>query len=179
MLRAFRPGFVGIAIVLLLSASQAGAQQAVSSFLAAPVPPAIQAARNVFVSNAGSDSGLFPHPFSGGPDRTYNQFYTELKQWGHYSVVSSPQEADLILELQLASPPGPADANKQKGASDPWPMFRLVIYDQKSHYILWTLTETIQPANFQKTHDRNFDESLTALIADLKKLSGVVTPVAP
>ncbi len=31
------------------------------------VPPAIRAAKSVFVSNAGSDSGLFPEPFSGDP----------------------------------------------------------------------------------------------------------------
>jgi hypothetical protein len=36
---------------------------------AAPVPPAIFSAKKVFLSNAGSDSGLFPHPFSGSQDR--------------------------------------------------------------------------------------------------------------
>jgi hypothetical protein len=177
MLWVFRSCFVELAILLLFSG--AGAQQTVSTFATAPVPPAIHAAKKVFISNAGSDSGLFPHPFSGGPDRTYNQFYAELKSWGHYEIVSNPQDADLILELQLTSPLGPADANKQKGASDPWPMFRLLLYDQKSHYILWALTETIQPAILQKTHDHNFDDSLTALIADLKELSSAASSPAP
>ncbi len=179
MLRVFRSGIVFLSIALLFSSPGVGAQQTVSGEATAPVPPAIRAAKTVFVSNAGSDSGLFPHPFSGGADRAYNQFYTELKSWGRYEVVSNPQEADLILELQLTSPLGPADASKQKGASDPWPMFRLVIYDQKSHYILWTLTQTIQPANLQKTHDRNFDESLTALTAELKNVSGVAKQDTP
>jgi hypothetical protein len=31
----------------------------------APVPPALGVAKTVFISNAGADSGLFPHPFSG------------------------------------------------------------------------------------------------------------------
>ena len=31
----------------------------------APVPSAISTAKKVFISNAGADSGLFPHPFSG------------------------------------------------------------------------------------------------------------------
>jgi hypothetical protein len=55
---------------------------------------------------------------------------------GGHEIATNPQDPDLILELQLTSPPGPADANKQKGASDPWPMFRLIISDQKSHFIL-------------------------------------------
>lgn len=175
----FRPGFVWLAILFLFAPSELRSQQTASAVATAPLPPAIRSAQRVFLSNAGSDSGLFPHPFSGGPDRAYNQFYAELKSWGRYGIVPDPQDADLVLELQLTSPPGPADANKQKGASDPWPMFRLVIYDQKSHYILWVLTETIQPATLQKTHDRNFDESLSQLIAELKNVSGTVKPGAP
>ena len=31
------------------------------------------------------------------------------------------------------APYGPSNADKQKGASDPLPMFRLVIYDIKTH----------------------------------------------
>jgi hypothetical protein len=41
----------------------------------APVPPPLLNAKKVFISNAGADSGLFPHPFSGDPDRPYNQFF--------------------------------------------------------------------------------------------------------
>jgi hypothetical protein len=50
-------------------------------------------------------------------------------------------------------------------------MFRLVILDRETHYVLWALTESIESANLQKTHDRNFDEALTALTLDLKKLA--------
>ena len=66
---------------------------------------------------------------------------------------------------------GPTNANKQKGASDPLPMLRLVIPDRKTHYVLWALTESIEHANLQKTHDRNFDQALTALTLDWKKLT--------
>jgi hypothetical protein len=50
-------------------------------------------------------------------------------------------------------------------------MFRLSILDRKTHYILWALTESIAPANLQKTHDRNFDEALATLTLDLKRLT--------
>jgi hypothetical protein len=72
-----------------------------------------------------------------------------------------------LLEEQNA---GTASHGRKKGASDPLPMFRLVIYEGRSHYMLWALTESIGVALVQKTHDRNFDDALTALVGDLKEL---------
>ncbi len=112
----------------------------------APVPPVLMTAKRIFISNAGSDSGLFPHPFSGDPDRVYNEFHANLVSWGRYQIVSSPAQADLIFEIHLAAPTGPNNANKQNGNADPLPMFRLVIYDRPTHYIVWALTESIASA---------------------------------
>jgi hypothetical protein len=159
--------FLGAA---LLTAICAIAQQASDGVVAA-VPPAILTAKKVFISNAGADSGLFPHPFSGSTDRGYSQFYSAMQGWGRFEVVGDPGDAELVLELQLISPNGPKDADKQKGNSDPLPMFRLSIFDRKTHYALWTLTESIAAANLQKTHDRNFDDAVAALLADLKNLT--------
>lgn len=144
----------------------------------APVPPALLNAKTVFISNAGADSGLFPHPFSGDPDRPYNQFYTAIQSWGHYQIVGDPSEADIVLELQLIAPPGPTSGNKINGASDPLPMFRLVIFDRKTHYVLWTLTESIWIAVLQKTHDNNFDSALNAITTDLKRLTSAPNTAA-
>jgi hypothetical protein len=138
---------------------------------AAPVPTLLVNAKKVFISNAGADSGLFPHPFSGDPDRAYNQFHADVSSWGRYQLVASPGEADLVFELQLSAPNGPSNADKSKGASDPLPMFRLVIYDRPSHYVLWALTESIAPAEKQKTHDHNFDEALAELVLDAGRLT--------
>jgi hypothetical protein len=145
--------------------------QQISGSGVAPVPPAIFTAKKIFISNAGADSGLFPQPFSGSPDRAYNQFYGLVRSWGTYDLVEDPAEADLILELQLFAPNGPSSPNKQHGASDPLPMFRLIILDRKTHYVLWTLTESIAPAYLQKSHDHNFDEALGVLAMDLKTLT--------
>jgi hypothetical protein len=138
---------------------------------AAPVPALLVSAKKVFISNAGADSGLFPHPFSGDPDRAYNQFYADVSSWGRYQLVSTPGEADLVFELQLSAPNGPSNADKSKGASDPLPMFRLVIYDRPTHYVLWALTESVAPAEKQKTHDHNFDEALAELVLDAGRLT--------
>ena len=172
MWKTLRMGMVVLAGMAMMAGGIAGAQQGGAPSTApsavAPVPAGLLVARKVFVSNAGADSGLFPHPFSGTPERAYIEFYTALQAWGRYELVSEPQEADLVFELQLMAPNGPANANKQKGASDPLPMFRLVVYDRKTHYVLWALTESIYPANLQKTHDRNFDSAIEAIISDLR-----------
>jgi hypothetical protein len=165
-----------LASLLLLFTLTAAAQMSphAASPIAPPppsVPPALLTARTVFVSNAGADSGLFPSPFSGDPDRSYQQFYAAIQSWHHYQLVSDPTQADLVLELRLTAPYGPQSPNKSTGASDPLPMFRLVIYDRRTHYILWALTESIDKANLQKNHDKNFDVALEELTNDLKRLT--------
>src|ERR1700691_4394243 len=94
-----------------LSASFTLAQLA-APVSAAPIPPAILAAKKIFVSNAGGDGGLFPSPFSGDPSRGYNQLYAGLKANGQYQLVSNPSEAGLVLELQLTPPNGPCNGSK-------------------------------------------------------------------
>ena len=170
MLRTLRLGSLWLACIAILSTVAASAQQ-VPEAGGAPVPPTLFTAKKVFVSNAGADSGLFPHPFSGSPDRLYNQFYAAVQGWGRYELVAEPEGAELVFEIQLIAPNGPTNANKQEGASDPLPMFRLSILDRKTHYILWALTESIAPATLQKTHDHNFDEALATLTLDLKRLT--------
>jgi hypothetical protein len=165
-----------LASLLLLFTLTAAAQMSphAASPIAPPppsVPPGLLTARTVFVSNAGADSGLFPSPFSGDPDRAYQQFYAAIQTWHHYQLVSDPTQADLVLELRLTAPYGPQSPNKSTGASDPLPMLRLVIYDRRTHYILWALTESIDKANLQKTHDKNFDVALEELTNDLKRLT--------
>ena len=167
--------FVGAA---LLFAVEAAAQAPAPPVSLAPVPPALLNARTVFISNAGADSGLFPHPFSGDPDRAYNEFYAGVQSWGRYQLVGDPSEADVVFELRLLAPYGPSSPSKQNGASDPLPMFRLVIFDRKTHYVLWALTESITLAFLQKTHDNNFDLALTALTLDLKRLASAPTSAA-
>ena len=157
--------------VILISASLAFAQ-ATATVPQAPVPTGLRTGSKIFVSNAGADSGLFPSPFSGDPSRGYNQFYAALKANGQYQLVEDPGEADMVLELQLTAPNGPTNGSKINGSSDPVPMFRLVVYDRKTHVILWAFTQSIDIAFKQKTHDRNFDEALTALLLEFEGLSG-------
>lgn len=137
-----------------------------------PVPPGLSAAKTAFLSNAGADSGLFPQPFSGDTNRAYAQFYSALQSSGAFQLVSDPSQADLVLELQLIAPYGPTNANKQYGAADPRPMFRLTVYDRRTHYILWTVTQSVELAFLQKTHDHNFDQALTDVLNQFLSIAG-------
>jgi hypothetical protein len=164
--------FSCLSVAIAVSLTTAALAQMPAYDQAGPVPPAIAAAKYVFVSNAGSDSGLFPEPFTGDPDRPYTEFYSGLKATGDYTLVGDPAQADLVLELRLVAPYGPSEANKQKGASDPLPMFHLVVYDGKTHYILWAVTSSIEIAYLQKTHDKNFDTALTEVLDQFLKIAG-------
>jgi hypothetical protein len=160
-------------LFLTLTADAQLSPHAVSPIAPPPasVPPSLLAAKTVFISNAGADSGLFPSPFSGDPDRPYQEFYATIQSWQRYRIVTDPAQADLVLELRLTAPNGPQSPDKQTGASDPLPMFRLVIYDRSTHYILWALTESIDKAALQKNHDKNFDVALEELTNDFKRLT--------
>jgi hypothetical protein len=165
-----------LAFFLALIALPAFAQQMPAYTEAGPVPRALTNAKSIFVSNGGSDSGLFPErlpfnsslsqPFTGDSARPYTEFFAALQATKEYSLVSDPNQADIVLELRLTAPYGPSQPNRQNGASDPLPQFRLVAYDAKSHYILWTFTQSIEPAILQKTHDKNLDLALAALLRD-------------
>jgi hypothetical protein len=156
--------------MLFLVAPFAPAQARPNSPVAA-IPPALASAKTVFLSNGGADGGLFPEPFSGDPNRGYVTLYNQLQVNGHYQMVLNPSQADLVMELHLLAPSGPHEANKPLGTADLLPFFQLVIYDAKSHFVLWTITEPIELAILQKTHDRNFDEALGKVADDIQAIS--------
>jgi hypothetical protein len=170
--------FLLLALSALLAAWAAEAQTAPSD-PAGPVPPSIRAAKKIFISNAGSDSGLFPEPFTGDSNRPYTEFYNGLKASGQYQLMSDPAQADLVLELRLLAPPN-ATARPDSGdpTTGPLPMLRLVVYDRATHYILWTITEPVEGAILVKTFNRNLDNAIQATLKDFERVSGTEPPPA-
>ncbi len=53
----------------------------------APLPSVVVNAKRVFLTNGG------------GSDLAYDTFYSEMKNWGKYQIVGSPDDADLIVEI--------------------------------------------------------------------------------
>ena len=175
------------AAALAFSTAAAPAQSQSHSTASAPIPPAIAAAKTIFLSNAGAESNLFATsytdpvddgPYSGDPRRGYSELYADLAASGRFQLVSSPASADLVLQLSLNTPGGIIGYTKFAGPTTPPPMFTLVIYDRRSHYILWTLTQTVENAILQKTADRNFDNAIHRLSKQFLDLAGT-SPAAP
>jgi hypothetical protein len=69
----------------------------------APLPAQILTAKKVFISYAGGESNSRLAGYSGVTDRTYNQFYASLKTWGHYDLVPTPAEAELVFEISFTN----------------------------------------------------------------------------
>jgi hypothetical protein len=139
---------------------------------AGPIPPALLAAKTVFVSNGGSDSQLFPDIFSGDANRPYSQFYASLKATGKYDLAADPSQADLVLNLRVVAARCVTWNGKCMGQSDAEPSFRLTIFESKTHYVLWTVTEPIEYALLQKNKEHNFDTALDAVVSDFEKVTG-------
>lgn len=157
-----------LALVQVLSAQQPKGPSP------APVPAQIGAAQKVFISNAGGESletVIDETVFNGGPDRPYNEFYAAMKSWGRYELVSSPTDADLILEISWAL----TDTGLRLPVLG---QLRLVIIDPKTHVTLWNVTEYVRGAVLLGNRDKNFDQAMNTVVARLKGLTAPPSPTA-
>jgi hypothetical protein len=151
----------GFALLWTLAAGRTAAAQ--QQPVAAPIPPAILSAKTVFISKS---SGYSLVPMVTG-DQPYNEFYAAMKAWGRYQIVSSPSDADLIIEIRLECISGPC-----------YEALEATILDPKTHTILWVCTQSVQLAARIKTNSKNFEKSMAALVDDLKALSDNADAVA-
>jgi hypothetical protein len=136
------------------------------------VPAQIAAAQKVFISNAGGaslETVIDETVFNGGPDRPYNEFYAAMKSWGRYDLVSSPADADLVLEISWAL----TDTGLRLPVLG---QLRLVVIDPKTHATLWNITEYVRGAILLGNRDKNFDQAMNTVLARLK---GLMLPAAP
>lgn len=163
-----RVHFLSAIVAICLAAAVSAQMPAYTK--AGPIPPALTTAKTLFISNASSENYAALN-LSGDPDRTYTEFYAALKATGDFTLVSDPAQSDLVLELRLASF-GTFDSTGQYGTFNSVPEFRLVIYDTKSHYILWTITNSIDMAARKNVSDKHFDSALTDLLNQFLQITG-------
>ena len=136
----------------------------------APIPLQIVAAKRVFIGNAGGDERPYEDAqFSGGSDRTYNDFYADMKSWGRYELVAAPAEADLLFEISFSQVQYPQAGSLSSPIYDP--QIRLLIRDPKTSAVLWGLTEHVQGALLQGNHDKNFDQAVMRIVAEVQRIA--------
>jgi hypothetical protein len=80
---------LGVALFLFMSV-YAVAGRSRKDIPPAPLPLVVVNAKKVFLTNGG------------GSDLAYDTFYSEMKNWGKYEIVGSPDNADLIIEIFLS-----------------------------------------------------------------------------
>jgi hypothetical protein len=163
------------ALMLCVCVQFAFAQQkpAQAQLAIAPIPSQILNAKKIFVSNGVGDVDISPDHISGTPDRAYNGFYAGLKDWGRYELEATPADAELLFEIYFTAPMSYATGI---GNTAPRAQFKLVIRDVKTGALLWTFVEYLdrQKVAGKWSHDKAFDQTILALVADVKKLA---TPV--
>jgi hypothetical protein len=149
-----------------------------------PIPAPIPAAQKIFIANGGMDAfslQAFQELDLTGTD-PYNSLYATVKSWGNYQLVSSPADADLVLEIRFTAPLTNVGDHANWGfqrilANTTWQFQTdLTIYDAKTHVLLWRVTQPVRPANLKGTWRKNIADANAALAGDLKSL---LTPATP
>jgi len=137
----------------------------------APLPEVIVNAHRVFLSNGG------------GSDLGYDAFYSEMKKWGKYQIVGSPEEADLIIELSYQvenlgthvwSSTNTYNNNTTQVHSRQIidPKLILSVYDAKSKNPLWSTIDHRRLARLEKNREKEMINSAERLVEELRSRSG-------
>jgi hypothetical protein len=155
--------------VILTTGSALLAQQVDQSPIPpAPVPSQLLTGKKVFISNV--PGAVFSSPRTAEDDlyRPYNQFYASMKNWGYYELVSTPEEADLIFEISLVD--RLTMGNTLVQGSNRLAYFDLCVRDPKTQVVLWWFAERLQEANRSATGEKNYNQALTNLMNDVKRV---------
>lgn len=143
----------------------------------APFPAPILSAKKVFIANAPGDN--LPDSL-GGPDRLYNDFYVATKNWGRYEVVSTPQDADIVLAISFTSSLSDVGGTSSSGPlSSTSQYLRLAILDAKTGVPLWWFAQPFSRkfsfGHHPETLEAAFSRSLASLMDNFKKRVGTGT----
>ena len=146
--------------------------------------PRPSAAQKIFIANAGMDAFSLQAFRGARPQRRQRlRFPLRRRQkLAQYQLVSSPADADLVLEIRVTAPLTNVGDHATWDfqhilANTTWQFQTdLVIRDAKSHFLLWTVTEPVRPANLAGTWRKNIATANAAVAGDLKSL---LTPSAP
>ena len=132
----------------------------------APVPTQIAAAHTVFLVNNGADVN-FPLP----ANDAYNQVYAALQTWGHFQLVSSPDQADLVFQLRGIAPVTGVTGDSHNVYSINSPAFQLAIKDPKTNVTLWTINSPVEVAGNKAARAHWLEIAVTNLVSRVKVLA--------
>ena len=132
----------------------------------APVPTQIAAAHTVFLVNNGVDAN-----FPLAADDAYSQIYAALQAWGHFQLVSAPDQADLVFQLRGIAPVTGVYGDRAGTYAINSPAFQLAIKDPKSNVTLWTINSPVEIAGRKSARTHWLDIAVTNLVSRVKVLA--------
>lgn len=166
MPRAVTFGVLSVALAGTLVAVPVLHAQQAKDASPGPIPAQIIAAKKAFVANGGLDGTAFEIcRRAGEPDQPYNHLYAAMKGWGRYELVDSPVDADLVFEIRFTAPSVQCGRLTCYG-----PQLEVSILDTKTHFKLWTITEPVEGAFRKATWLKNFNQAMSNLADDMKRL---------
>lgn len=159
---------IGVILCLLVSVQAVQAKRR-KDVPPAPLPSAIVNAKKVFLTNGG------------GSDLAYDTFYSEMKNWGKYVIVGSPDDADMIVEISYHVDHNGtrvwSTSNTYNGTTQIHstelvdPQLVLTIYDAKTKNSLWETIDHRRLARRERNREKETINSAQRLVDELKSRS--------
>jgi hypothetical protein len=123
----------------------------------APIPIQISQAKTAFLSNS-CELNYEDCRFA------YNMMYSALSTWGHYTLVTKPEDADIVLQVRLS-------------IYDSASHLQLAILDEHTHVTLWDINEWIDPNDSHSAI--TYQAAANRVIKDLDVLAKPGATAAP
>ena len=146
--------------VLRLGAPKKSSADVGVNTIQAPVPTPLLNGKKAFISYELGDVTAFPDAYSGGPERAYGEFYSAMKNWNRYDLVTDPSDADVVFAVRFVDPPNTV------------PQIRIGVADAKTHITLWGFVEQVDFKFRKKNRDAAFTDSVKLLVTDIQTLVG-------
>jgi hypothetical protein len=133
-----KPYFLTVAAVFLMMPTLCFGLTKPSSTVAptAPIPPAIAAAKTVFLSNSCNDSYKTC-------TNIYNELYAGLQSQAKYKLVLDPAQADLVFEIHYSTKLSGVSGTSESGPISQYGSdLQLILQDRATRVALWSISES-------------------------------------
>jgi hypothetical protein len=130
--------FLTVATVLLMMPTLCPALTKPGATVAppAPLPPAIAAAKTVFLSNSCNDDYKTC-------TNIYNELYAGLQSHARYKIVLDPAQADLVFEIHYSTKLSGVSGSSESGPISQYGSdLQLIIQDRATRIALWSISES-------------------------------------
>jgi hypothetical protein len=145
----------------------------------AALPAKVMNSKTAFIQKG---VGATAHTVEGGYDLAFDAFCSEMKSWGRYELLASPEAADLLMEVSYAvteggtSEYGITDPNTLQTTMHSVPYFvgklSLVVYDNPTKKVLWSTSVAPGSAVRKKNQEKDMIMAGQELARNLEQRVG-------